>query len=402
MDGDPVRTPKENFAKHIRSGYFFRGVRTSVWRSNLRLDKPRQDLYVFSMVLLWLALVGTLQVARLKNYQDTVLFELKWDRRYPWRFSRSGNTFTVRFEGTSYKGPLRVERDWPLLRRIDVKTSSWSTRFTFTLPHRNFRVRIHPVKGGIAIWIYRHGQSSRAPPASGGGHAIRRIVIDPGHGGKDPGAIGWGGVREKTITLQVARKVAFYLKKWAPDLEVRLTRTRDVFVPLAKRGEMANRWGADLFVSIHCNYARNRRVRGLETYFLSDAKTKWARAVANFENGALRYEVEDEEILQDVLKGILSDLAQNAFLIQSQDLALTLHETILKTTRQPDRRVRQAGFYVLSKAYMPAVLIEIGFISNPREARLLASSSFQDRIARGIARGILRYIRVYARKNGGT
>lgn len=350
------------------------------------------------MALVFLALIGTLQVARLKNYQDTVLFELKWDQRYPWHFSRSGNTFTVRFDGTSYKGPLKVLRDWPLLSRIDVKTSSWSTTFTFTLPHDHFRVRIHPVKGGIAIWIYRHDTPSRSPPRPH--HPIRRIVLDPGHGGKDPGAIGWGGVREKTITLQVARKVAHYLKKWAPDLEVRLTRTRDEFVPLAERGEMANRWGADLFVSIHCNYTRNQKVWGLETYFLSEAKTEWDRAVANFENGALRYEVEDEEILQDVLKGILSDLAQNAFLVQSQDLAVTLHETILGSTGQPDRRVRQAGFYVLSKAYMPAVLIELGFISHPQEARLLSNPSFQDKVAQGIARGLLRYIRLYAEKNG--
>jgi len=353
------------------------------------------------MVLLWLALAGTLQVARLKDYQDTVLFELKWDQPYPWRLSRSGNTFTLRFEGTSYKGPLRVDRDWPLLRRIDVKTSSGSTHFTFTVPHENFRVHVHPVKGGIAIWIYREDVPSRSPP-SPKPFPIRRIVIDPGHGGADPGAIGWGGVREKDITLQVAMRVADYLKQWAPDLEVRLTRTKDVFVPLAERGEMANRWGAQLFISIHCNYAHNRKVQGLETYFLSDAKTEWDRAVANFENGALRYEVKDKEILQDILKGILSDLAQNAFLVQSQDLAITLHETILNTTRQTDRRVRQAGFYVLSKAYMPAVLIEIGFISHPQEARLLASSSFQDQLAQGIARGILRYIQLYARKNGGT
>ncbi len=347
---------------------------------------------------IWL-LVGLLQVARLNNYQDTVLFELKWDTRYPWKFSRKGNTFTVRFEGTSYEGPTRVLRDWPMLRRIDVEKGRWYTVFRFTLPHPNFRVRIHPVKGGIAIWIYRFPRKgSRDPPRPR--HLIRRIVIDPGHGGKDPGAIGWRGVREKDVTLRIARKVAHYLRQWAPDLEVRLTRDRDVFVPLSRRGEMANRWGADLFVSIHCNYARNARVRGLETYFLSDAKTQWARAVANFENGALRYEVEDERLLQDVLKGILSDLAQNAFLVQSQDLAITVHENVLRTTGQPDRKVRQAGFYVLSKAYMPAILIEVGFISNPAEARRLASPSFQDRIARGIARGILRYIRLYAQKNG--
>lgn len=342
-------------------------------------------------------LVALLQVARLNNYQDTVLFELKWDARYPWKFSRDGQTFTVRFEGTTYKGPLHVKRDWPLLQRIDVQKSSWYTLFRFTLPHPQFRVRIHPVQGGIAIWIYRDpSRSSRSPPPSSRHHTIRRIAIDPGHGGKDPGAIGWRGIREKDIALQVALKVAKYLKTLNPTLEVRLTRTQDVFVPLSKRGAMANRWGADLFVSIHCNTTRNQQVRGLETYFLSAAKTRWDRAVANFENGALRYEMEDERMLQDVLKGILSDLAQNAFLLQSQDLAITVHENILATTQQPDRKVRQAGFYVLSTAYMPAILIEIGFISNPSEARRLASAAFQDRLAQGIARGILRYVRLYA------
>lgn len=220
------------------------------------------------------------------------------------------------------------------------------------------------------------------------------IVIDPGHGGKDPGAIGRMGTKEKDIVLQVAKKLKRILEK-ETDLKVYLTRESDVFVPLRDRSKMANELGADLFVSLHCNFSRRRTAQGIETYFLSEARTEWERAVAAFENSALRYELDSSIDTTDVLKYILMDLAQTEYLRESQDLAAYVQEEMVKKTRRLSRGVKQAGFYVLAGAYMPSILVEISFISNKTEEKMLKSSKYQERIAKGIADGIKKFLRKY-------
>jgi N-acetylmuramoyl-L-alanine amidase len=178
-----------------------------------------------------------------------------------------------------------------------------------------------------------------------------------------------------------------------------LTRGSDVFVPLTSRTRMANEAGADLFISIHCNSARSRSGQGFETYFLSEAKTEDERRVARMENASLRFENPDldPERLGD-LNFILWDLAQNEYLRESSDLAELIQKGLDDELDLHDRGVKQAGFWVLNGAYMPAILIETAFISNPSEERLLASRKFQRHLVDGIADSLLEYVDTYDRK----
>ena len=214
------------------------------------------------------------------------------------------------------------------------------------------------------------------------------VVIDPGHGGRDAGAVG-NGYKEKDINLSVALKVAKILR--ARGYRVLLTRKRDEYVSLYARARMANRSGAHLFVSIHCNASRDRKASGMETYFLSESRTSQERAVAILENSAIKYDIgyvkPDEPV-----GAILGDLLQNLLLEQSYNLALSIHRSALRMALTKDRGVRQAGFYVLKWVMMPSVLVELGFITNRREAKKLANPSYQRKLARAIASGIEEYI----------
>ncbi len=221
---------------------------------------------------------------------------------------------------------------------------------------------------------------------------VKLIVLDPGHGGKDPGAIGKKGTKEKDLNLAIARKLKKYLEKMG--LEVILTRNSDIFLPLNERTKVANDNKADIFISIHCNSAprRNSYANGFEVYFLSEARTDWERAVAKAENEVIRYEAQKSEISDDFLSFILADLAQQEFLKESQDLAVAVQDAVCEILNIENRGVKQAGFYVLKDAFMPAILIECGFLSNPNEEVLLRKDWYQEKLAKGIAEGIKRFI----------
>jgi N-acetylmuramoyl-L-alanine amidase len=177
-----------------------------------------------------------------------------------------------------------------------------------------------------------------------------------------------------------------------------LTRESDVFVPLQKRGELANRNSAKLFVSIHCNAMAKRNVRGTSTYFLDAAKTDEERATAMLENEALKHEEENPGSKNpDEVNLILQDMAQNEFLRESKDLSAFIHGQ-LKQLDLPDRGIKQAGFAVLKGAFMPAALVETAYISNSQDEGLLRGRDFRDRVAEAIAGGILKYIEQYHRK----
>lgn len=214
-------------------------------------------------------------------------------------------------------------------------------------------------------------------------------VIDPGHGGDKEGAIGPGGLREKELTLQIARRVAAALRRQGG--RVLLTRTGDVPVGLAERAALANAERADVFVSIHLNAmpASGRRdAQGVETYFLSaDATDASATAVAAREN-ADRLAGEAEVDPSDPVSGILRDLADTEALTESSRLAYAIHERLVRRLGADDRGVKQAPFYVLAGARMPAVLVEVGFVSNAAEGRRLAGAAHQDRVAHAIAEGV--------------
>ena len=227
---------------------------------------------------------------------------------------------------------------------------------------------------------------------------IDLIVIDPGHGGEDTGAKGPGGVMEKDIVLEISKKVAEKLR--AAGFKVLLTREEDVFIPLGERTALANRKGADLFISIHANAAKRKQASGSETYFLSRAKNDEALAVAALENASLRFERPDFDLegMED-LDFILLDMVQNEFLKESQDLAAKIQDGMEKHLTIPNRGVDQAGFFVLNKAYMPAVLVETAFISNANEAKLLQKESFQEKIAQAVTDAVIKFKQKYEKIN---
>ncbi len=231
-----------------------------------------------------------------------------------------------------------------------------------------------------------------APAPASSARNARVVVIDAGHGGKDPGKIAANGVREKNVTLAVALKLAALLRDRG--FEVHLTRTRDTLIALADRPHRANQWKntrpAALFVSIHAN-SGVKGSEGFETYFLSEARTEDERRVAEMENAAVQYEekksANSAPELDLVLNGLRNDYYQRA----SNDFAEVIQREVSAFHPGPNRGVKQAGFRVLVGALMPAVLVEIGFMSHPQEMRLLGTTEFQDKIAFGLTRAISKF-----------
>jgi N-acetylmuramoyl-L-alanine amidase len=252
----------------------------------------------------------------------------------------------------------------------------------------------------------RDTRPSRATaPAS---HRLkRRIVVDAGHGGPDNGMTGPIGsarkIREKDITLAVAKRLASELRE--RNLDVVMTRTTDTLIALSDRGKIANEKKADLFISIHVNAAnlrwrRPQDARGVETYFLAEAKTEDAKRVEQMENDAVRFETAASASEDDPLSFIIKDMAQNEHLRESSDLADVIQRRLSDMHPGPSRGVKQAGFRVLVTAYMPAVLVEIGFGTNPAEARFISDPRQQTRIAEAIASATVEYLEHYERRLG--
>ncbi|MBW2066298.1 MAG: N-acetylmuramoyl-L-alanine amidase [Deltaproteobacteria bacterium] len=218
---------------------------------------------------------------------------------------------------------------------------------------------------------------------------VRRIVIDPGHGGKDPGTY-YGRLREKDIVLKLARALKPRIKKRL-GCDVVLTRTKDVFIPLEKRTAFANVKKADLFISLHVNSHKQSWVRGIETYFLNMTTDKRAIMLAAAENATSEKNISDLQV-------ILRDLMFNTKINESSRLAYEVQDGMIDRLKKKYRKiknlgVKQAPFYVLIGAEMPSVLVETGFISNPYERRLLSSSAYLDGLADGIVAGIDDYIK---------
>jgi N-acetylmuramoyl-L-alanine amidase len=221
---------------------------------------------------------------------------------------------------------------------------------------------------------------------------VRRIVIDPGHGGKDYGAPGYlKGVHEKQIVLQIAKRLAVKLKNEL-HCEVLLTRSKDQYLTLEERTAFANTKNADLFISIHTNASRNQRAFGISTYFLNLADDDEAKRVAAMENATSTNNISD-------LEKILFSLMHYSKINESSRLATTVQDTL---TTHLDRKgysqikskgVKQAPFYVLLGAQMPSILVETSFISNPRECQRLLDPKYQDRLCEGIVLGVKKYIK---------
>ncbi|WP_243373486.1 N-acetylmuramoyl-L-alanine amidase [Geotalea sp. SG265] len=229
----------------------------------------------------------------------------------------------------------------------------------------------------------------KVQPAKKGKPAkIRRIVVDPGHGGHDPGAVGAGGTREKDVVLQIGLKLARKLKEEL-GLDVVMTRSTDVFIELQERTAIANKVGADLFVSVHANASLNRNASGMETYYLNLAKTEKAAQLAAKENGTSLEKV-------SLLQAVLFDLMANYKLNDSAHLADEVQKAAYgKANAQfplKNLGVKQGPFYVLVGATMPSILVETAFLSNEREEERLKDPRYQEAVAEGITAGIKGYI----------
>lgn len=237
---------------------------------------------------------------------------------------------------------------------------------------------------------------------SGEKERIGFIILDPGHGGKDPGAIGRGGLQEKGLTLQISKRVERMLKSRLKDIKIKATRNKDVFIELAERTEIANRElkkGINgLFVSIHVNASISSKISGFETYFLSQNPTnEEARKTAALENNVVILErgTDTKKKYDDV------DLVEALMMTtQIQRESALLAESIQKNLEKNikdfrSRGVQRADFFVLRGALMPAVLVEVGFITNPREASFLKRADYQEKIAKGICDGIADFIDEY-------
>lgn len=222
----------------------------------------------------------------------------------------------------------------------------------------------------------------------------RRIVIDAGHGGHDPGAIGPNKLYEKDVVLDIALKVKKILKA-DPMYEVFLTREKDIFIPLEERTAIANRKDADLFVSIHANASPGKKARGVETYLLNWTDDEEAMKVAARENRISLKKMKAMNRQMDIVEVIKSDLVRENKRDESLKLANYVQRSMISTLENRhnvhDLGVKQALFYVLFGAKMPSVLAEISFISNPDEEKLLSLDSYRMEIARAIADGVITY-----------
>lgn len=264
---------------------------------------------------------------------------------------------------------------------IDLERYEHHRLLTLRSPHR------------VVVDVYgsrRDHESSSGDPRPGLAlRSIRRVVIDPGHGGRDPGAIGVGGIREKDVNLKLARRLASCLRKRG--FEVVMTREDDRYLDLEQRTVLAESARGDVFVSVHANASSRRGTRGIEIYYLDEDHERHSLEVAARENDVPRAEL-------DALQRTLARLRVSETGAHSKTLASTMHQRIvagLETNRRtrdmPDLGVKKGPFYVLFLSSMPSVLVEAGFLTNRQDARLLASDPYLDLLADNMADGLVQY-----------
>jgi len=240
-------------------------------------------------------------------------------------------------------------------------------------------------------------------PAQQKNAQIKTVVIDAGHGGKDPGSV-VGRAKEKNIVLDIALKVGRYIKESQKNVKVIYIRDGDYFVPLMDRALIANKANADLFISIHANYCSNPAIFGTETYVLGLHRSEDNLDVAKKENSVIlleedyttKYEGFNPNLSESY---IMFELIQDTYLNQSLNFAATLQSNFKKVAQRRDREVRQAGFLVLRETSMPSVLVEVGYLSNKTENNFLMTDSGRSEIAQSIYGSILEYLNIIDSKN---
>ncbi len=229
------------------------------------------------------------------------------------------------------------------------------------------------------------------------------VVIDAGHGGKDPGAIGVTGVKEKNINLAIALKLGKLIEKNLPSVKVIYTRKTDEFIELYKRGKIANENGGKLFISIHCNSTEEKDIanRGFEVYLLRPGRTKQAIQIAEFENSVIKYEDNPDRYQKLTDENfILVSMAHSQYMRFSEKFSDLLNQDWKREVEIPSLGIKQAGFYVLVGASMPGVLIETGFLSNRKDEAYLKSNNGQKEIAQAIFNTVKKYKEYYDKEIG--
>jgi N-acetylmuramoyl-L-alanine amidase len=337
----------------------------------------------------------TLSLSATSTYQTGVLKEREEEKLPPRIFI---DLQEVRL-GNVDRGPIRVQDG--LLRQIRIGQFAKNvTRVVLDLEsvvaHQSFTL-LDPFR--ILIDVKGLSQEETAENkgyADPGARTVKKpkktvIVIDPGHGGEDTGAIGWQGLREKDVVMALAKKLVPLLERGGK-LKVVLTRSSDTFIPLENRTAIANANNADLFVSLHVNASTNPRAHGVETYYLDNTNDEAALRLAARENNTSKHRV-------DNLQFILSDLTQTHKLEDSISLANHLQSSLVGLVKHRHKGVKDLGvkkalFYVLVGAEMPCVLVEASFITNPGEGKRLVDPAYLEKIAQGLERGIRRYLSV--------
>jgi N-acetylmuramoyl-L-alanine amidase len=347
-----------------------------------------------------------IQDVRFRSAPDETRVVIELDRAVPYQFGRLSNPDRLYID--LYK--LRLAADWErhsvnidderlktiriaqnhadLVRIVlDLKVLGDFRVYTLAKPYRI----VVDLRGGATA--LRNG-ARPLPPVRQAKPSVKTrrpvIIIDPGHGGKDPGAIGPDGLQEKVVVLRVAKELRHLFRRHLPQYRVMLTRDRDVFIPLGKRARLANQHRAHLFISIHANSSKRRQVDGIETWYLSFAANDRAKRIAARENHMSEAELSDLEI-------ILRDLRETDRINQSAVLASTMQTVLVKHVASQYRGIRNRGidgapFVVLLHTSMPSILVETAFISNPRDERRLRSRAYQRTLAQGIFRGARQYL----------
>ena len=332
---------------------------------------------------------------------------------------------TVRIDGKDYIPlPLiaayyQAKCEWdPIARRADLikdnKTFAFYVGIDYAAVNGKPEKLTSPVvfyESSVAVpadfVIEEIGKVLRAPQVTRGvkppitqKYLIRKVVIDPGHGGNDPGAIGRTGLKEKDLVLDIAKRVREQLSE--DGINVVMTRDRDRFIPLEKRAQIANESDVDFFVSIHANSARLKGARGFEVYYLSDAVDDNARAVAAAENSFLKFDDSSFQHRNTDLEATVWDMVYTENREESIELARYITKAVDASTSLHNRGIKSARFCVLRGAQMPAVLVEVGFISNSAEEKNLKDDSYRQAVATAIAKGIINYKNVYESTDGFT
>ncbi len=317
-----------------------------------------------------------------------------------WQGSSGWHYITIQ-NGVADKSRFNDFKSNNEIRRVEVEQMDNSVQIAFQLRDRDSERKLEVYQNKdpreIVINLRKTNTTVSQLNEARSKWKLDRIILDAGHGGKDGGAVGYGGLLEKNVVLDVTRRLGKIIEAKLPGVEVLYTRDDDRFLELHERTKFANENNGKLFISIHANANHNKRAKGFETYLLRPGKTQDAIGVAERENSVIKLE-DDPDFYKDHgfdENRIMATMMQSVFVKESEDFASMVQGGLRKQVPSSNRGVKQAGFYVLWGASMPNVLVEIGFITNPTEGRNLGSAAYRQKIAEGIFNGIAEFKKKY-------